>query len=180
MSKTITIHDQEGNYREYVVSARAQLLPGVFDGCEVRVGQQLTKGSVNPHDLLRLTDPQHDAALHREPGPGRVPCPRAWISTTSTSRSSRARCCARWPCSDAGDSDFLPGRQVNRFEFEKVANELIAEGKRAARWASRCCSASLRRRWPRIRACPAASFQETTKVLTDAAIEGKIDSLGRA
>ena len=33
MSKTITIHDQEGNYREYVVSARAQLLPGVFDGC---------------------------------------------------------------------------------------------------------------------------------------------------
>ncbi|WP_302798123.1 DNA-directed RNA polymerase subunit beta', partial [Adlercreutzia equolifaciens] len=57
MSKTITIHDQEGNYREYVVSARAQLLPGVFDGCEVRVGQQLTKGSVNPHDLLRLTDP---------------------------------------------------------------------------------------------------------------------------
>ena len=35
MSKTITIHDQEGNYREYVVSARAQLLPGVFDGCEM-------------------------------------------------------------------------------------------------------------------------------------------------
>ncbi|TGY66989.1 DNA-directed RNA polymerase subunit beta', partial [Enterorhabdus sp. NM05_H27] len=57
MSKTITIHDQEGNYREYVVSARAQLLPGVYDGCEVTVGQQLTKGSVNPHDLLRLTDP---------------------------------------------------------------------------------------------------------------------------
>ena len=56
-SKTITIHDQEGNYREYVVSARAQLLPGVSDGCEVKVGQQLTKGSVNPHDLLRLTDP---------------------------------------------------------------------------------------------------------------------------
>ena len=56
-SKTITIHDQEGNYREYVVSARAQLLPGVMDGCQVKVGQQLTKGSVNPHDLLRLTDP---------------------------------------------------------------------------------------------------------------------------
>jgi len=43
--------------REYVVSARATLLPGVTDGCEVEVGQQLTKGSVNPHDLLRLTDP---------------------------------------------------------------------------------------------------------------------------
>ena len=39
------------------MSARAQMLPGVMDGCEVKVGQQLTKGSVNPHDLLRLTDP---------------------------------------------------------------------------------------------------------------------------
>ena len=47
-SKTITIHDQQGNFREYVVSARAQMLPGVTDGCEVKVGQQLTKGSVNP------------------------------------------------------------------------------------------------------------------------------------
>ena len=43
--------------REYVVSARAQMLPGIIDGCAVKVGQQLTKGSVNPHDLLRLTDP---------------------------------------------------------------------------------------------------------------------------
>ena len=56
-SKTLTIHDQEGNIREYTVSARAQMFPGVTDGCEVEVGQQLTKGSVNPHDLLRLTDP---------------------------------------------------------------------------------------------------------------------------
>ena len=75
MSKTITIHDQEGNYREYVVSARAQLLPGVFDGCEVRVGQQLTKGSVNPHDLSAPYRPEHDAALHRGPGSGRVRVP---------------------------------------------------------------------------------------------------------
>ncbi|MFR4803480.1 MAG: hypothetical protein ACLT98_09275 [Eggerthellaceae bacterium] len=37
--------------------ARAQLLPGIFDGCQVKPGQQLTKGSVNPHDLLRLTGP---------------------------------------------------------------------------------------------------------------------------
>ena len=56
-TKTLTIHDQEGNFREYVVSARATMLPGVEDGCQVRIGQQLTKGSVNPHDLLRLTDP---------------------------------------------------------------------------------------------------------------------------
>ena len=77
---------------------------------------------------------------------------------------------------DAGDSDFLPGRQVNRFEFENVANELIAEGKNppvgqplllGITKASLATDSFL----------SAASFQETTKVLTDAAIEGKVDHL---
>ena len=56
-TKILTVHDQEGNFREYTVSARAQLANGVTDGCEVRVGQQLTKGSVDPKELLKLTDP---------------------------------------------------------------------------------------------------------------------------
>ena len=47
-TKTLTVHDTEGNFREYVVSARAQMLPGIIDGRAVKVGQQLTKGSVEP------------------------------------------------------------------------------------------------------------------------------------
>ena len=71
---------------------------------------------------------------------------------------------------DAGDSDYLPGRQVNRFEFEDEANRLIAEGKEppvgqplllGITKASLATDSFL----------SAASFQETTKVLTDAAIE---------
>ena len=175
MSKTITIHDQEGNYREYVVSARAQLLPGVFDGCEVRVGQQLTKGSVNPHDLLRLTDP--NTTLRYIVGQVQDVYVSQGVDINDKHIEVIARQMLRKVAVlDAGDSDFLPGRQVNRFEFEKVANELIAEGKEppvGQPLLLGITKASLATdSW-----LSAASFQETTKVLTDAAIEGQTDHL---
>ncbi len=174
-SKTLTIHDQEGNIREYVVSARAQLLPGVTDGCEVKVGQQITKGSVNPHDLLRLTDP--NTTLRYIVGQVQGVYVSQGVDINDKHIEVIARQMLRKVAVlDAGDSEFLPGRQVNRFEFEKVANELIAEGKQppvgqplllGITKASLATDSFL----------SAASFQETTKVLTDAAIEGKVDHL---
>ena len=174
-SKTITIHDQQGNFREYVVSARAQMLPGVTDGCEVKVGQQLTKGSVNPHDLLRLTDPNTTLRYIVSQVQG------VYVSQGVDINDKHIEVIARQmlrkvAVMDAGESDFLPGRQVNRFEFEDAANALIAEGKEppvgqplllGITKASLATDSFL----------SAASFQETTKVLTDAAIEGKIDHL---
>ena len=174
-TKTLTVHDTEGNFREYVVSARAQMLPGIIDGCAVKVGQQLTKGSVNPHDLLRLTDPnttlRYIVAQVQD----------VYVSQGVDINDKHIEVIARQMLRkvavlDAGDSDFLPGRQVNRFEFENVANELIAEGKNppvgqplllGITKASLATDSFL----------SAASFQETTKVLTDAAIEGKTDVL---
>ena len=174
-SKTLTIHDQEGNYREYVVSARATLFPGVEDGGEVKVGQQLTKGSVNPHDLLRLTDPNTTLRYIVAQVQG------VYVSQGVDINDKHIEVIARQMLRkvavlDAGDSEFLPGRQVNRYEFENEANALIAEGKNppvgqplllGITKASLATDSFL----------SAASFQETTKVLTDAAIEGKIDHL---
>ncbi len=174
-SKKLTIHDQEGNYREYVVSARAQLLPDVYDGCEVHIGQQLTRGSVNPHDLLRLTDPNTTLRYIVSQVQG------VYVSQGVDINDKHIEVIARQMLRkvavlDAGDSDYLPGRQVNRFEFERTANELIAEGKEppigqplllGITKASLATDSFL----------SAASFQETTKVLTDAAIEGKVDKL---
>ena len=174
-TKTLTIHDQEGNFREYVVSARATMLPGVEDGCQVRIGQQLTKGSVNPHDLLRLTDPnttlRYIVAQVQD----------VYVSQGVDINDKHIEVIARQMLRkvavlDAGDSEFLPGRQVNRYEFENEANALIAEGKNppvgqplllGITKASLATDSFL----------SAASFQETTKVLTDAAIEGKTDHL---
>ena len=174
-SKTLTIHDQEGNYREYVVSARATLFPGVEDGGEVKVGQQLTKGSVNPHDLLRLTDPNTTLRYIVAQVQG------VYVSQGVDINDKHIEVIARQMLRkvavlDAGDSEFLPGRQVNRYEFENEANALIAEGKNppvgqplllGITKASLATDSFL----------SAASFQETTKVLTDAAIEGKTDHL---
>ena len=174
-SKTLTIHDQEGNYREYVVSARATLFPGVEDGGEVKVGQQLTKGSVNPHDLLRLTDPNTTLRYIVAQVQG------VYVSQGVDINDKHIEVIARQMLRkvavlDAGDSEFLPGRQVNRYEFENEANALIAEGKNppvgqplllGITKASLATDSFL----------SAASFQETTKVLTDAAIEGKTDNL---
>ncbi|MEF2560404.1 MAG: DNA-directed RNA polymerase subunit alpha C-terminal domain-containing protein, partial [Eggerthellaceae bacterium] len=174
-NKTLTVHDQEGNIREYVVSARAQMLPGVVDGCEVQVGQQLTKGSVNPHDLLRLTDPNTTLRYIVDQ------VQDVYVSQGVDINDKHIEVIARQMLRkvaviDPGDSDFLPGRQVNRYEFEQVVNDLVLEGKNppvgqplllGITKASLATDSFL----------SAASFQETTKVLTDAAIEGKVDTL---
>ena len=173
--KILTIHDQEGNIREYAISARAQMQPGVVDGCEVKVGQQLTKGSVNPHDLLRLTDPNTTLRyIVRQ-------VQHVYVSQGVDINDKHIEVIARQMLRkitvlDAGDSDYLPGRQVNRYEFQDTANALIAEGKQppiGQPLLLGITKASLATdSW-----MSAASFQETTKVLTDAAIEGKTDML---
>ena len=174
-TKTITIHDQDGNIREYVVSARAQLMPGLNDGDEVVVGQQLTRGSVNPHDLLRLTDPNTTLRYIVSQ------VQDVYVSQGVDINDKHIEVIARQMLRkvavlDAGDSDYLPGRQVNRYEFEGVANKLVLEGKEPPTGQPLLLGitkASLATdSW-----MSAASFQETTKVLTDAAIEGKTDNL---
>ena len=174
-SKTLTISDQEGNVREYTISARAQMLPGVEDGCQVKIGQQLTKGSINLQDLLRLTDSNTTLRYIVSQVQG------VYVSQGVDINDKHIEVIARQMLRkvsvvDAGDSDFLPGAQVNRYEFERVANELIAEGKNppvGQPLLLGITKASLATdSW-----LSAASFQETTKVLTDAAIEGKTDHL---
>ncbi len=174
-SKTLTIHDDEGNIREYVVNARAQMMPDIEDGCEVKIGQQLTKGSVNPHDLLRLTDPFTTLRYIVSQVQGVYVVQGVDINDKHIEVIAR-QMLRKVAILDSGDSDFLPGRQVNRYEFERVANALIAEGKEppvGQPLLLGITKASLATdSW-----LSAASFQETTKVLTDAAIEGKTDHL---
>ncbi len=171
----LTIHDQEGNIREYELSARAQLMPNITDGCEVKVGDQLTKGSINPHELLRLTD----AATTLRYIVSQVQ--DVYVSQGVDINDKHIEVIARQMLKrvvvlDSGDSDFLPGSQVDRFTFRTTANKLIDEGKEppiGQPLLLGITKASLATdSW-----LAAASFQETTKVLTDAAIEGSTDHL---
>ena len=173
--KTLTIVDQEGNIREYQVSNRATLLKGVEDGAEVTVGQQLTKGSVNPHDLLRLTDVNTTLRYITSQ------VQDVYISQGVDINDKHIEVIARQMLRkvavlDPGDSDYLPGKQVDLYEFQKEAAAIAAADGNpptAAPLLLGITKASLATE----SYLSAASFQETTKVLTDAAIEGKSDEL---
>ncbi len=173
--RVLTVHDQDGNVREYDISPHARLMDGLSDGDEVHIGQQLTRGSINPHKLLELTDVNTTLRYIVDQ------VQDVYVSQGVEINDKHIEVIARQMLRkvtiiDKGDSDYLPGRNVNRYEFEKVANELILEGKKppvAQPLLLGITKASLATEsW-----LSAASFQETTKVLTDAAIEGRTDHL---
>ena len=174
-TRTFTVHDAQGNIREYSVPVRAQLYPGVEDGCEVEIGQQLTVGSVYLQDLLRLTDA--NTTLRHIVGQVQDVYVSQGVDINDKHIEIIARqMLRRVTIIDAGDSDLLPGNQVTKLVYDDVVEDMLAQGKTPPHGqplllglikASLAADSFL----------SAASFQETTKVLTDAAIEGKIDNL---
>jgi DNA-directed RNA polymerase subunit beta' len=173
--RTITIHDQEGNAREYTCSARAQLMPGIADGCEVKVGQQITKGSIDPKELLRLTDANTTLRYIVSQVQDVYKSQGVDINDKHIEVIAR-QMLRRVAVLDPGDSEYLPGKQVDSYEFQQEAERIALDGGNPPSGqpillgitkASLATDSFL----------SAASFQETTKVLTDAAIEGKTDTL---
>ncbi|MGI6033545.1 MAG: DNA-directed RNA polymerase subunit alpha C-terminal domain-containing protein, partial [Coriobacteriales bacterium] len=174
-SRTLTISNDEGEVREYEVSARAQLMPGVTDMCQVTVGQQLTKGSIDPHELLRLTDVNTTLRYIVDQVQAVYTSQGVDINDKHIEIIAR-QMLRRVTVIDPGSSDYLPGAQVNRYDFEDEAERIRLEGGEppvARPLILGITKASL----ATDSFLSAASFQETTKVLTDAAIEGKVDHL---
>ncbi len=174
-SRTLTIHNEDGEVREYETNARAQLMPGVSDMCTVEVGQQLTKGSVDPHELLRLTDVNTTLRYIVDQVQDVYTSQGVDINDKHIEIIAR-QMLRKVTVTDPGNSKYLPGAQVNRYEFEDEAERVRLEGGEppigrplilGITKASLATDSFL----------SAASFQETTKVLTDAAIEGKVDNL---
>ena len=173
--RILTISDTEGNFREYQISIRAQLMPGIEDGAHVEIGQQLTKGSINPHDLLRLTDSnttlRYIVAQVQD----------VYVSQGVDINDKHIEVIARQmlrkvSVTDPGDSGYLPGKQVDSNEFAKEAERIRMEGGEVP-VGSPLLLGITKASLATDSFLSAASFQETTKVLTDAAIEGKADDL---
>ena len=171
--RRIRVTDDTGDMVEYPVSFRARLT--VNTGDKVEVGQQLTEGSVNPHDILRvkgvLALQQHLAdevqLVYRSQG---VTIHDKHIELIARQMLRKVHII------EPGDTDFLPGDLINRRVFEDSNGEIVESGGTPA--SARpvllgITKASLATdSW-----LSAASFQETTKVLTDAAIGGRSDPL---
>ena len=147
----------------------------VKNGTKIIMGQGLTDGYLNPHDVLRvlgLTKTQEYLvneviSVYKNQG---VDTNEKHVEVIVREMLRRIRIEA------PGDSDFLPHSLVDRFEFDRVNREMRARGKRPATGRSILlgitkCSLSTDS------FLSAASFQETTRVLTDAAVRGKIDPL---
>ena len=147
----------------------------VEKGEEVKAGQRLTHGAISPKELLVVTDPisvqqyivKEVQKVYRSQG---VDISDKHIEVIARRMISKIKIV------NSGDSYFLPGTMVNIIEFTKKNSELILEGKTPATGRPvllGITKASLETdSW-----LSAASFQETTRILTDAAIHGKTDHL---
>ena len=146
-----------------------------MDGQVLESGDELTEGSVNPHDIMKIKGVRavQDYMLREVQRVYRlqgVEINDKHIEVIVRQMLKKVR------IENNGDSDFLPGTMVDTLEYEDKVEELAAEGKEVPEGkqiilgitkASLATNSFL----------SAASFQETTKVLTDAAIKGKIDPL---
>ncbi len=171
--RRITVTSDDGFQAQYVVSLRARL--AVADGDRVEVGQQLTEGSVNPHEKLRVEGVQ-SLQLHLAEEVQAV-----YRSQGVTIHDKHIELIVRQMLRkvhiiEPGDTEFLPGELVDRKRFEEKNADVVERGGEPA--SARpilmgITKASLATdSW-----LAAASFQETTRVLTEAAISGKSDPL---
>ena len=169
----IVTNKETGESKAYLIPYGSRIK--VADGAELEAGDELTEGSVNPHDILRIKGLravqdymiQEVQRLYRLQG---VEINDKHIEVIVRQMLKKIR------IEESGDTEFLPGTNVDRLEFEDVNEALEAEGKEPATGeqiimgitkASLATNSFL----------SAASFQETTKVLTEAAIKGKVDPL---
>ena len=147
----------------------------VFDGQMIEAGTPLTDGSINPHDIMKIRGVRavQDYMLcevqkvYRLQG---VDINDKHIEVIVRQMLRKVR------IEKSGDTDFLPGSLVDFLDFEDMNESLIKEGKEPAE-GTRIVLGITKSALATNSFLSAASFQETTKVLTDAAIKGKVDPL---
>jgi DNA-directed RNA polymerase subunit beta' len=169
---TIT-NDSEGESKSYLIPYGSRIK--VEDGQKVEAGDELTEGSINPHDILKIKGLkgvqayllQEVQKVYRLQG---VDINDRHIEVIVRQMLRKVR------VEDAGDTDLLPGGLVDIFEFERENERVIAEGKMPAQ-AKRVLLGITKASLATESFLSAASFQETTRVLTEAAIKGKSDPL---
>lgn len=178
--KTVNIVNTEnGDTRSYQLASSSGIR--VEDGQYVEQGEQLNDGALSPHDILRVRDPRavHDYLIkevqkvYRQQG---VDINDKHIEVIVRQMMRKVK------VEDAGDAKVLPGSVIDLLEFEDYNNEVQARidaGETDLKLAT--CSPTLMGITKASLATEsflsAASFQETTRVLTEAAIKGKVDPL---
>ena len=169
----VVTNPEDGVSKTYLIPYGSRIK--IADGTVLEAGDELTEGSVNPHDILKIKGVRavQDYMLREVQRVYRlqgVEINDKHIEVIVRQMLKKIR------IEENGDTEFLPGDMVDFLEYDETNKALIAEGKEPAEGkqvllgitkASLASDSFL----------SAASFQETTKVLTDAAIKGKVDHL---
>ena len=171
--EVVITNDELKDERAYLIPYGSRIK--VTEGEVLEAGDELTEGSVNPHDILAIKGVRavqdymirEVQRVYRLQG---VEINDKHIEVIVRQMLKKIR------IETAGDSEFLPGVMVDALEFEDEVERLTEEGKEAPT-GQQCMLGITKASLATNSFLSAASFQETTKVLTDAAIKGKIDPL---
>ena len=171
--EVIVTNDETGESKAYLIPYGSRIK--VQDGQVLEAGDELTEGSVNPHDILKIKGLRaaQDYLLREVQRVYRlqgVEINDKHIEVIVRQMLKKIR------IEENGDTSFLPGSMVNVLEFEDVNEKMVAEGKEAAT-GEQIMLGITKASLATDSFMSAASFQETTKVLTEAAIKGKVDHL---
>ncbi len=169
----VVTNNETGNSKTYLIPYGSRIK--VTDGQEIEAGDELTEGSINPHDILKIKGVRavQDYMIREVQRVYRLQ--GVEINDKHVEVIVR-QMLKKIKVEESGDSDVLPGVSMNVLEFNDMNEKLLEEGKQPAEGkqvmlgitkASLATDSFL----------SAASFQETTKVLTEAAINGKVDHL---
>ncbi len=171
--EVIVTNEETKESKSYLIPYGSRIK--ITDGQIIEAGDELTEGSVNPHDLLRIKGIRavQDYMLREVQRVYRlqgVDINDKHIEVIVRQMLKKIR------IENNGDADFLPGSMIDFLEFEDMNEQLIAEGKEPAE-GTRVILGITKSALATSSFLSAASFQETTKVLTEAAIKGKVDPL---
>ncbi len=171
--KQILVTTSEGEEKAYPVSRRVRLR--VKDGDKVEAGDRLTEGSLNPHDILEVKGPR-DVAQYIVNEVQEVYMSQGVDIDDKHIELIVRQMMRKVTVVEAGESDLLPGQLIDRLAFEKINRELKGEGLEQAS-AEQVLLGITKASLATESFLSAASFQETTRVLTDAAVSGRVDPL---
>ena len=171
--EVVITNNETGETKTYLIPYGSRIK--VMDGAVLEAGDELTEGSVNPHDLLKIKGIRavQDYMLREVQRVYRlqgVDISDKHIEVIVRQMLKKVR------IENNGDTDFLPGTLVDVLDYEDINEKLIAEGKEPAE-GKQVMLGITKAALATNSFLSAASFQETTKVLTEAAIKGKVDPL---
>jgi DNA-directed RNA polymerase subunit beta' len=172
-ARTVVITDDSGEEHRHTFPRRTRL--HVDEGQKIEPGTQLNEGSLYPHELLAIRGrTETEQYLVKE-------VQEVYVSQGVDINDKHIELIVRQMLKKVrvdqkGDTNLLPGQFVDRHEYKKIVDAVVAEGKEPAQ-AEEIILGITKASLATDSFLSAASFQETTKVLTDAALEGKIDRL---